>query len=708
MSYLNIQKIKIRNFLSFGDYETSLDIEGLGSILILGEIENRSGRSNGAGKTSLLNAFLWCLFGKTFNNQNPGDRVVNWDTASSCMVQIATKDGWSITRTRKFSGKSELSVFKDGLDQTLSTTTNTQKFLEDQFNLDYDIFCASVFCGPKAFMEMSPQKRKDSLERILGLDKLNSFAQSAKNFCDKTEKEQEIIRARLTDLSKNITQYEENLAKNTQNRERYEAQQKSRIALIKKEIVEVDRTIHQIKLPDLDNLKKDWVTVNHINDKIEEIAKIAKSNEDKITKLQNDVLHYQATQDKHRKILSEPPDLILIENQTHQADKTEKFLNRIKEKILKTNFQSENLDNSIASNKQRLEQLGQLGSDCDKCGQKVSPDHIENHVKTIVEEIRSKSKILIDLKSQIDKLKEYQESYQIEYPKISIDEAKRILNSNEQILKEIDQLSDKICSAKSKITNLSQLNELLYSKIGSISKKLDKAQPYLTLDQANLLTSNYDNLKNKKTDLESRLAELSSDPNPYDGIIVDFVSLLDSANLEMVELNEKIDQLDIIFSSYRYIYRSYSDRRKIKKWLLSGLIPFLNDRIQYYLDAFGLNLSLSFSPTLSDEMDKWDYSFCSSGERKRIDVCITFALHDLLVSIYGQQCNLMILDEVDGHLDGQGVESFSELVVNGLDQHSKPKTIFVVSHKPELKDALPGYILIKKKNDFSFIETMQR
>ena len=77
------------------------------------------------------------------------------------------------------------------------------------------------------------------------------------------------------------------------------------------------------------------------------------------------------------------------------------------------------------------------------------------------------------------------------------------------------------------------------------------------------------------------------------------------------------------------------------------------------------------------------------------------------MSIYGQQCNLIILDEVDGRLDRKGVEAFSDIVNDFNTDNSTrpcPDTIFVISHKDELKDVFPAQVMIRKKENFSVIE----
>ena len=136
---LDIEYIELRNFLSYGDYVTRLDVANLGPVLILGDVEaaDEGSGSNGAGKSSLLTAFIWCLFGRTIANPNPGDNVVNWYTKRNCYVKIKTADGYEIIRTRNFDGHSELILRKDGDDETQSTNTNAQKRLQEMFGLDY-------------------------------------------------------------------------------------------------------------------------------------------------------------------------------------------------------------------------------------------------------------------------------------------------------------------------------------------------------------------------------------------------------------------------------------------------------------------------------------------------------------------------------------------------------------------------------------------
>ena len=61
---MQFSELTIRNFLSFGDKEQTLKLDGRGLVLIQGEnLDDPSARDNGSGKSSIVEALLWCLYG---------------------------------------------------------------------------------------------------------------------------------------------------------------------------------------------------------------------------------------------------------------------------------------------------------------------------------------------------------------------------------------------------------------------------------------------------------------------------------------------------------------------------------------------------------------------------------------------------------------------------------------------------------------------
>ena len=90
----------------------------------------------------------------------------------------------------------------------------------------------------------------------------------------------------------------------------------------------------------------------------------------------------------------------------------------------------------------------------------------------------------------------------------------------------------------------------------------------------------------------------------------------------------------------------------------------------------------------------WGYEFESGGERKRTDVAFMFAMFDFHEEMYGRQCNILVLDEVDGRLDDDGIDSLIGIIKNDL--ASKVESIMVISHRNMMHDIFPREIRVKR------------
>jgi DNA repair exonuclease SbcCD ATPase subunit len=124
------------------------------------------------------------------HSRSPGDNIVNYFTGKNCYGQVIFKNGDSITRTRNTEGKNELIYIKDGDESsltydTLATAAIQQQKLNKIFDLDWEVFCGSVFFNQygKPWMEMADSTRKKAIERILHVDRLTYYANAAKARC---------------------------------------------------------------------------------------------------------------------------------------------------------------------------------------------------------------------------------------------------------------------------------------------------------------------------------------------------------------------------------------------------------------------------------------------------------------------------------------------------------------------------------------------
>jgi len=161
--------LSITGFLSYSN-KTEIDFSGLDLACISG--------ANGSGKSSILDAFTWSLFGQA---RNRGDALINssCDTAKVQLDFSYENDMYRIIRTkqRDKTGLLELHILNPQDDTWKSLTEHTLRATEakiqDILKMDYDIFVNSAFfLQGKAdqFTQQRSGDRKRILSGILGLE----------------------------------------------------------------------------------------------------------------------------------------------------------------------------------------------------------------------------------------------------------------------------------------------------------------------------------------------------------------------------------------------------------------------------------------------------------------------------------------------------------------------------------------------------------
>lgn len=180
--------IRLHNFTSYEDAEVNL--AGVELAALVG--------TNGAGKSSIIDALLWCLFGEaTKGGIKALDNYVRRGE-TECRVEVQFRlhgQVYSVLRHRSAGkGKTllELFVADDPANwpnvhwQPIGgkTVTETQERIEQLLRMDYRTFTASsmILQGQSASLtaDMTDQERKEVLARILGLDLWDRLQEAAR------------------------------------------------------------------------------------------------------------------------------------------------------------------------------------------------------------------------------------------------------------------------------------------------------------------------------------------------------------------------------------------------------------------------------------------------------------------------------------------------------------------------------------------------
>lgn len=698
---LPLHEVEIRNFLSYGDYKTVIPLSDQSQCFITGEIidgDDESKMSNGAGKSSLMQAILWCLTGRTMHNANPGSKIINWFTGNDCIVKLKFKTGEVLTRIRRRSGESELMLTRSGediLNCTLSTTPNMQKLLNKELELDWDIFCGSVFCSQysKAWLEMSDQVRKAALERITGIDRLSIYADIAKRKRMRTEVEQDKLRQNISVLEEAINEIEGNISDAKEKIETFDQSKRAKRDAKIAEAEEQEQNAETIQTIDIDKLKKKWAIVDKIQSKLDGLEKEKSEIDATIIALQEERSGKIADVNEERDNKLEEID----NEQEAKESESQKQIDDYGDKRTDLVDKRSAIDGKIEPLKERVKFWEQKkGENCVECEQPVPDSHVSGKIDPILDKIAKFEKQSEKLSSEIDSIdskikdiKEADKRIEKEY-----EDQKKLLKENTS-----NFIADIKREYADKISDLERRKEGRTSVIDAAKEKLAAHKPDITVELAKSTNAQQAQLLDSAKKLRAEAEEIMKEENPHIEIVEGFEWNLQSKTEQRDVLKKRLHDFDIIYKHLQYVYKAYSDRRRVKSYLISRHIPYFNNRLSHYLDAFKLDVKMELTESLSITSNKWGYDYLSGGERKRYDVAFMFAVLDLHTAIHGKQCNILVLDEVDGRLDTAGVEELIHIIKSELS--SKFESIFIISHRKILKDVFPKHILVRRTDRFS-------
>ncbi len=200
------KKIRWKNLLSTGNQFIDVQLDKSPTTLVCGD--------NGAGKTTMLDALTFVLFGKLFRNINI-TQAVNSINMKDCVVEIEFETNSSNYKiTRGLSPKIFL-VEKNGtlLDQTASVKDYQQIVEKHILKMNYKTFCQVVILGSTnyiPFMRLTAADRRNIVENLLDIDVFSKMNEGLKIKILETKEELRRIEALIVGL-KSKTEYKKDM-----------------------------------------------------------------------------------------------------------------------------------------------------------------------------------------------------------------------------------------------------------------------------------------------------------------------------------------------------------------------------------------------------------------------------------------------------------------------------------------------------------------
>ena len=292
------RQLILQNFLSYR--QAKLDFSGLHTACICG--------ANGAGKSSLLEAITWAVWGKTRTVTD--DDIIHLGEKNTRIdfEFIYNNEYYRIIRTRQRKGNSTLDfqIISNNSYKSLSGKglKETQDHIVKCLKIDYDTFINSSYLRQgraDEFMLRKPAERKKILADLLKLDQYEKLAEESKDLAKQYKIRSEEISRNIEDLENKLEEKEatklelNNVEKELEYFESLEKEKNQKLQEIK--------TYHSQRDVWEKNLVSQGNQLNNIRDKIQQINVEKNVIETEINKLniileeeENIILNYEQLQ----------------------------------------------------------------------------------------------------------------------------------------------------------------------------------------------------------------------------------------------------------------------------------------------------------------------------------------------------------------------------------------------------------------------------
>ena len=184
---ITIENLTVKNFMSVGNVTQAVRFTDNGLTLVLGNNVDLGGDGsrNGTGKTTIINALSYVIYGNALTNIRK-DNLINKTNGKSMMVTLDFEiDGkkYRIERGRK---PNVLKYYVDELnveeDEAQGENRQTQSDIEKLFGMSHDMFKHIVALNTytEPFLSMRANDQRAIIEQLLGITMLSEKAEVLK------------------------------------------------------------------------------------------------------------------------------------------------------------------------------------------------------------------------------------------------------------------------------------------------------------------------------------------------------------------------------------------------------------------------------------------------------------------------------------------------------------------------------------------------
>jgi len=667
MRNLKFHRVSAQNILCFGTKGIEINFSNFGNIIQVRGVNldapgtESDPASNGSGKSSIQEVLSIALFGRTVKSptKNKGNRIVNvladkgeieieWDDFKVVRSFKKSKSGSVTSKLDLWQSNSR--VWNDDSKISFGTSDETQKFIEEQIGLTHHAFCNVVIFDDSntySFLESDAATKRQIVENLLDLDQYRDYHENCKGI--------------IKELKKNISDKSKEYSTILQ--EQYIA--KNRLTKVTDQLASW-KTNKQIELKNLFEkikLKQEKLIETDTGDQLANWQK----GQDRIQHLIEEISDLESKRDKIQEILKIAREKI---------DLVRKEKNLLNEEIQVNSISVKSVELDLNKALKLIRELENLkeGTLCPVCYGAINMDnfgHVLDHGKDTVAKCRT------SIDQKIDLINETKETFGKKSASLSI-------------------IEEKVSEAEGKI---SIIEGTIRKYRREITELTNVPKPEGNISE-HIIESEIVELKKQFKSNREKFEGYS----PYKEIVEDIESEISNIDFNLINKEKELKESESEVPYFEYWSEAFGDNG-IRKFVIDGIIPALNDRISYWLQILidGL-IELKFDNKLEETITRNGnpafYHNMSNGEMRRVNLAVSQSFAYVMMLNSGCCPSLVFLDEITGGgIDRAGVP----YVYNMIFELAKERQVFVTTHNDVLMNLLDGCetLTLKKYKDVS-------
>lgn len=337
MKIIKFDELFVQNFLSVGTNGVKLDFT-TGITVVAGENLDVPDSNNGCGKSALINALFWVIFGETISDLK-NKNIRNRKTKEECFGILkfwVNNDEYTIKRSLD---PSLVDIFRGSEKITLSTIDKNNEFIKNLLGVNQEVFKSSVILtldNTISFMKLGKTVKRKFIEGVLNLGVFGDMLLRVRKDYNDKKKESDVNVSVFENENSNLERLKQQKITNAERKQQ-------KIDALNAKILENDKRISTLNDEN-----------NNVNTETSKIQKI-------LSNLHSD----------QKKILDDD----LIDSYT--------------EEITKLSNQVAVIESSVSTKKSELKKLKESTGACPTCKRPYSTEKCdtEAHIKTLVDDI---------------------------------------------------------------------------------------------------------------------------------------------------------------------------------------------------------------------------------------------------------------------------------------------------------------------------------